>query len=582
WDKMIISSGASVYAPKYADIKDKERELAMSGIGEELLYYKEGIETTVAVKQRPETGTVVMTVNGKVDASNSGDMYTQLMVGHIPLLVSKNPETAMVIGLGSGVTLGAAAQHPSLKNIDCVELSSAVVEASEFFRDENRNVLDDKRVNLLVNDGRNHLATTQKKYVVIISEPSNLWLAGMANLFSQEFYELCKKRLADDGVIIQWVHIYHMSQENLKVVVKTFNSIFPHTTIWYTLLGDLLMLGTHEELEIDYLELAKRYNIPGVLEDMQRLSIREPLAILSCYLLDEDGVAKMVSGAEINTDDHPILEYSTPRSLYMNTANANHRMLMTFRNDMFPKMVNFNRERVTGRASFWYHMGAAYDFKGVWSEAEKSYKKAISVSPDFAPAYVGLALLQHRDEKTSLAIENLKKAIQLDPAEANTYYNLAQMYEETEKMDKAVENYRLAIKYSPRPERYHEKLGDLFMEYDEHENAVMEYENIKRKDAMLLYKIGLAYKASGKIKKALQSFENAVKANQNLASVYQELGNLYRQDNQNTKALEAYKKLVELKPYSRKAHLSLADMYEATGNKKEAEKERRLAVDLID
>jgi spermidine synthase len=468
WDRMIISSGPSVYAPKYAEIqRGNERKAGISGVGEELLYYREGTEATVAVRKRPETGTVVMSVNGKVDASNSGDMYTQLMVGHLPLLLSPNPRgmgdfphTAMVIGLGSGVTLGAAAQHP-LTRIDCVEIEPAVVEASKFFNRENRNVLEDPRVNLIVNDGRNHLAISSHKYDVIISEPSNLWLAGMANLFSLEFYQLCRERLTAGGIIIQWVHIYHMSSENLRIAINTFRSAFPHISIWFTMLGDIFMLGSSERLTIDYLQLAERYNIPGVREDLQRLDIREPLALLSCYLLDEEGVARFAADSRINTDDRPILEFSAPRSLYVKTANSNHNLLSSFRTGDFPKMKNFDQQRVTGRASFWYHLGIAYDFKGMPSEARRRYEKAISVDADFAPAYVGLALNLYKEDKVPDAIENLKKAIALDPSGADTYYNLAQIYEDQGLWDEAMSNYKLAIKLSPQPARYQKKLADL-------------------------------------------------------------------------------------------------------------------------
>ena len=372
----------------------------------------------------------------------------------------------MVVGLGSGVTVGAAAQHP-LTRIDCAELEPAVVEASEFFRTENRDVLDDPRVNLVVTDGRNYLATNSYKYDVIISEPSNLWLAGTVNLFSLEFYKLCKERLAQDGVIIQWAHIYHMSTEDLKTIINTFRSVFPHTSIWFTILGDIFMLGTSETLTIDYMELAKRYNFPNVREDMLRLNIREPLALLSCYLLDEDAVKLFAADSRINTDDRPVLGFSAPRNIYITTANANHDLLSRLKTREFPKMENFNRERVINRASFWYHLGAAYDFKGMPSRASHYFDKAISVDASFAPAYVGLAVNLHKKKKTSDAIKNLEKAIVLDPSGADAYYNLAQIYEDQGFWGKAASNYKSAIKLSPQPERYQEKLDNLLMRRSE-------------------------------------------------------------------------------------------------------------------
>jgi len=475
WDKKVISSGASVYAARYAEDKGKERRLSILGADEELLYYKEGVEATVTVRKRQRTGTVVLAISGKVDASNSGDMYTQLMVGHIPLLLSRDPEKALVIGLGSGVTLGVTALYP-LKQIDCVELIPAVVEASEFFKKDNRNVLNDRRVNMIINDARDHLDVTLQEYDVILSQPSNLWLAGMANLFSLEFYESCRKRLAPDGILCQWVQTYYLSQDDLKIAVNTFKTVFPHTSVWYTVLGDIMMIGSMDKITIDYRQLAEKYNIQAVREDLQRLSIREPLALLSCYLLNENGVDRLVAGSRVNTDVRPILEFSAPRSLYQETAKPNHEMLLSFRTRKFPEMKNFDEKRVTSRASFWYHLGATYDFRGFPEEARRNYEKAISTDTGFAPAYVGLGVNLYKAGEISDAIEKLEKAIALDPLEPDSRYNLAQIFDDQGMKDEAVSNYRTAINLSPRPAKYQQKLGDLLMEYGDYSAAIRKYE----------------------------------------------------------------------------------------------------------
>ncbi|MFC1712568.1 fused MFS/spermidine synthase [Candidatus Poribacteria bacterium] len=506
WDKKVITSGPSVYASTYAEDKGDDRRLSISGEGEDLVYYKEGIEATVTVRKRPRTGTTVLAISGKVDASNSGDMYTQMMVGHIPLLLSPNPENALVIGLGSGVTLGVAARYP-LKKIDCVELIPAVEEASKFFIEENRNVLADPRVELTINDARNFLDVTLQKYDVIISEPSNLWLAGMANLFSLEFYQSCRERLAPEGILCQWVQTYRLSSDDLKIAINTFRTVFPHTSIWYTVLGDLIMVGSIDEMTIDYMELAKRYNLSNIKRDLMRLDIREPLALLSCYLLDEDGVARLVEGSHINTDVRPVLEFSAPRNMYEKTANSNHDMLLSFRAREFPEMTNFNEERVSRRASFWYHLGVVYDFRGLRNEARRKYEKAISVDASFAPAYVGLALNLHNAEKTPEAIENLKRAIDLDPSGADAYYNLAQIYDGQGLKDEAISNYRTSIKLNPRPGKYQQKLADLLMEYGDHSAAIKEYETALKNGGdrpQILRKIAEAYETMGNPGKAAE------------------------------------------------------------------------------
>ena len=459
WDRMIITSGPAVYAQKYSEVKGDLRRVSISGAEEKLLYYKEGTDVTVSVKEW-KSGTIVMAVDGKVDASNAGDMYTQMLLGHLPLLLKPDAKTALVIGLGGGITLSTAALYP-LTWMDCVEIEPAVVEASEFFRKENRDVLRDPRVNMIINDGRNYLTVSPKKYDVIISEPSNLWLAGIANLFTLDFYEICKKRLNPDGVMCQWSHSYYMSPEDLKIVINTFKAAFPYTSIWFSIMGDILMIGSSKELVIDYLELAKRYNVAEVREDLLRLGMREPLALLSCYLLDEEGVERFVAGSRINSDNHPVLEFSVPRSMYVDISESNQRLLSSFRTREFPEMRNFDRQRVTGRASFWYHLGMAYDGKNLTEEAYRCYNKAISVDAKFSSAYVGLALDLYKENKVWEAMENLKKAIAIDPSGSEAYYNLAQMYQNQGLLDDARLNYEYAIKHSPQSDRYREKLSEL-------------------------------------------------------------------------------------------------------------------------
>jgi tetratricopeptide (TPR) repeat protein len=253
-----------------------------------------------------------------------------------------------------------------------------------------------------------------------------------------------------------------MSPEDVKIVVNTFRSAFPHATVWFSTIGDILMIGSFEELSVDYLQLAKNYNIPGVYEDMQKLNVREPLALLSSYLLDEDSVTRFTAGSRINSDNHPVLEYSVPRSIYVDTSLSNWKMMSKFKTREFPKMSNFNEQRVTNRASLWYHLGIAYDYKDMPIETQKYYKKAISVDASFAPAYEGLALNLYKENKVNEAIENFQKAITIDPNASEAYYNLAQVYQAQGMREEAISCYQSAIKLSPANiPRYQKKLTEL-------------------------------------------------------------------------------------------------------------------------
>ena len=182
-----------------------------------LEYYKEGAAATVSVRRL--TGTTSLAIDGKVDASNAGDMLTQRMLGLLPVLVHGQARDICIIGLGSGVTLGSALSSGVVEHADVVEISPEVVEASHFFDRENGSALAKPGVRLIVGDGRSHLLLTPQRYDVIVSEPSNPWMAGVASLFTREFFEAARARLKPDGLLCQWAHTYDISPQDLQSIV---------------------------------------------------------------------------------------------------------------------------------------------------------------------------------------------------------------------------------------------------------------------------------------------------------------------------------------------------------------------------
>ncbi len=218
WNRLLLSSGGY----KYASVIEAPN-LQTGLTAGDLLYYGEGPSGTVAV--RKVGGTTSLAIDGKVDASNAGDMLTQRLLAHVPLLLHPDPREVAILGLGSGVTLGSALKHP-IRRADVLEISPEVVEASRYFDRENHGALQDERTRLIVGDGRTHLLFTRQQYDVIVSEPSNPWMAGIASLFTKEFFEAARARLKPGGVLCQWAHTYDISTEDLQSIVATFTIRF--------------------------------------------------------------------------------------------------------------------------------------------------------------------------------------------------------------------------------------------------------------------------------------------------------------------------------------------------------------------
>lgn len=308
WDPALLSSGAYRYAPAIADERDLEAVLTAG----DLLFYDEGAAGTVAVRRLG--GTTSLVIDGKPDASNDADMLTQKLLAHLPLLHHEAPRRALVLGLGSGVTAGAALTHP-ITALDVVEISPGVVSASNYFRSENRAALADPRTRLLVADGRSHLRLASSSYDVVISEPSNPWMAGVASLFTREFMTSVRERLAPGGVFCQWTHTYDMSRDDLRSIVATFTSVFPHASLWLVGESDVLLIGSASPLSADASALGRRYINPDVRDDLRTVAVGGIQDLIGLRVADAAALRRYTMDAPVQTDDRMALEFSAPRSL---------------------------------------------------------------------------------------------------------------------------------------------------------------------------------------------------------------------------------------------------------------------------
>jgi predicted membrane-bound spermidine synthase len=282
----------------------------------EILYYKEGTSATVGVTEGG--GQRVLVVNGKPDASSKGDLPTQLLCGQLPCLLHKNPQNVLVVGLGSGVTVGSVLTHP-IKRVDCVEIAPEIVEASSLFNEVNRRPFDDPRTNLFIEDALAYLKITPRMYDVIINEPTNPWIAGVGNLFTTEFFVACKRRMNTGGCMVQWFHLYEMNDELFKMIVRTFQSSFKYVSIWQPLTADVIMIGSEQPITIDYDKINAAMNVKEIQDDLKRISIPDAATFLSLEMLSPKSVMRYIGVGDLNTEDHPRLEYNAPGAFFANT-----------------------------------------------------------------------------------------------------------------------------------------------------------------------------------------------------------------------------------------------------------------------
>lgn len=339
WDVRLMNSG--VYMNLIADEDNTSWDKFEKRLYEnnDVVYAREGMTAAVMVGYEPEFKNYYLSVNGKVEASTHGDMETQLLAAHLPLMLHPDPRDVMLIGLASGITGGAATAHP-IESLRIVEVEEAMIEAARVFDGQNRQVLDDPRTTLSINDARNELVFSSNMYDVIISEPSNPWMTVASNLFTEEFFALSKTRLREGGIFCQWVQNYNLRQEDLRSIIGAFRSAYEHVLLFETFGGvDNLLLGSDSPVLLNLPRMESRMQELSVRMDLGRVGIRSPTYILSLFRIGTREIDRMVEGAPRNTDDNARVEFAAPKALYVNNLAENVEFLDNHASDFMNYVV---------------------------------------------------------------------------------------------------------------------------------------------------------------------------------------------------------------------------------------------------
>ncbi|HYA30009.1 MAG TPA: fused MFS/spermidine synthase, partial [Acidobacteriota bacterium] len=404
WDPNVLTSGVTVYADRYESLPTDSLRLEEMK-RDDMLYYREGLTTTVSVQRISGSDYLYFRSNGKIDGSY-GDALSQLMTSYIAMMLNPKAEKVLTIGLGTGMSTKALATFKSVKQIEVIEIEPAMIQASKFFdrasvvidkfppgvtfssddtksriwynakekrlyykgvmepetrtelmkrsedldyrgaidrlsrnarNSRHSSVLEDPRVRVIPTDGRNYILATPEHYDVITAEPSNPWIAGIANLYTREFYSVVKSKIKDDGIFAQWFHNYSMSPDDFRMVFRTFAEVFPYVSLWSMKESDFLLIGSKKEQVFNYPVLKEIYdNNPMLRSDLEYLGLSDIYAVQGFYRMNRDGFLAFSKGALINTDDGAQLEFSAPKNLRRPTTELNRKIMTPFLLDTPP------------------------------------------------------------------------------------------------------------------------------------------------------------------------------------------------------------------------------------------------------
>jgi spermidine synthase len=276
-----------------------------------LLFYEEGVGSTVTVREYPfGDGYLALNVDGHNTAySTPKDRRVNGLLGYLPYILHPDPDNAIVIGYGMGVTAHSLVQ-PDMKQIDIAEIVPGVLEASPLFSKWNHNVLDEPKVEAHIEDGRSMIYMSQdKKYDIITSNAIHPRLSN--NIYTRDFYQICKEKLAEDGIICQWIPPNWINEKEYKSLINGFVDAFPHSQMWYINEYSTLLVGKKESMELNYgLIRDKMANNEKLSKEMADFGIPDPFMLLSQFIFDAKDLKEYTKDAPVNTDDHPIVEFS--------------------------------------------------------------------------------------------------------------------------------------------------------------------------------------------------------------------------------------------------------------------------------
>jgi predicted membrane-bound spermidine synthase/Flp pilus assembly protein TadD len=657
WDPHILTSGVTIYNDRYESLPSDSLRLEEMR-RDDVLFYKEGLTSTVSVHRITGSEYIYFKSNGKIDGSY-GDALSQLMTSYIPMMLHPKAEQALTIGLGSGMSAKALATFKTLKEIEIIEIEPAMIEASRFFdrawvtlpklpaevrfptdssksriwyndaekrlyykgvmeEDERarlmklsedkdyrgavdklfRNarhsrhsgVLEDPRVRTIPTDGRNYILATPKYYDVITAEPSNPWIAGIANLYTREFYQVIKSKIKDDGIFAQWFHNYSMSPDDFRMVFRTFSEAFPHVTLWGMKESDFLLVGSKQPQVFNYAAIKAIYDqTPMLRSDLDYLGLSDVYAVQGFYRMGHKALLEFSKGADINTDDGAELEFSAPKNLRRPTTTLNQRLMAPHLADGPPWLKN-GRPPEVAAALHHYYLAESYSASAAHSRALQELEQAIRLDAKNPKFYLLQAKILLEQDKSSEGAKAILKALELDRNTAPQVLGLSdELY-----LPDAKEVYGKVIGLGSREILPYLGLGNIALhggDTKEAEKWFVQARELQPNHPAVLLAWGRLTAARAKAEKnsdqakkmfaeAREQLERSQAKGEESATIFAELGEVYSRLGVWDKAAESYEQALRMRRRRNDWRLALGHAYAQLGQRAAAETKYRQVLAL--
>lgn len=491
-----------------------------------LLYYNEGVTASVALIKRA-SGNRLLNVNGVYTASTEiADMAVHYFLGYLPAIFHDKPATGLVIGLGLGVT------SASLLNLDmtveCVELAREEIGSARLLADVNRNLLDNPRFNLIIDDGRQYLKKTQKKYDLITSNAVHVSLSPY--LYTMEYYELCKQRMSDRGVMCQWLPTNSLPEKEFKALIHAFTDVFSDATVWYINPAHYLLVGANNPLQINKNSLYQLFINRKSREDLVTSDFYSPYEVLLRFLTNGTSLRKFASVSPPHTDNYPYAEFVRTLDVFMPSEFS--KIPVSRQTSVAPLIKGITRTeqnliRMYERAKQSIFSGElnAWHLKDI--EAIGSFKNALKYMPSskrlltmhkklvdpLKSDLISRIKKQQAQGEACEAINTCRQILVLDSCDATVYNSMGINFRNLRILDSATYYYRKALTFDSTNIEARCNLGTVYGEKGNWEAAIDEFNvalSIDTTIAETYYGLGYCYMMMKRKREASLAFERAI------------------------------------------------------------------------
>jgi spermidine synthase len=490
-------------------------------------------------------------------------MATQLLTTHLPLLLHPAPRDLLLIGLASGVSLGAALRHP-LDAALVVEIVPSVPGAARLFERDNGAALDDPRVRVVIDDARSHLMARPDRYDVIASQPSNPWVSGVPNLFTVDFYRLARRRLRPGGLFMQWVQAYRLEPRDLRGVVRSFLEVFPAATLWEESAGggDYFLVAGDAPIVVDPERWRAAPN--PVWTDLRRAGIDGAADLLSRFVCGPDGLRAFAAGAPLHTDDDLYLEWRAPLALFRDTLATQISTLNRYREPVIALLP----EGYAGRdPDLMADLGARLRRRSGRLAIAASLKHADRMA--LVDPHLAAGIDRLRTGRYNEAVMALTAAAAGHPDSASAHFLLGEAYRGAGLCGAAVVAFREALRRDADMASAWNGMGSCLLRegaLEKAERALREAVRFDPGNAVARNNLGTALLRAGDPDGAERLFRDALAADPALSAARANVGLVLRRRGDLAGALDEYRAALDLDPLNLDARYNLAAALKQSGD----------------